>query len=304
MIVYYSNNDSRDMHLLLTDISFYLEKYFNATLVEKKYNTIKDNDIEITLMDTQLLIHIPEQDRFIGIDFTDNQSRLVSFFCSRNNSNDILLYAQLAMTELYHKSNTYNFKTKNSIYTPSFPYVSLEPYYEKRKTISEYIDKFVFWGNYKAMNRKAVELLQNENLFIGGGYTNNYFDEIIKYKVGLAIPGIGELCYRDIEYMAVGVPLMKFEYITQLNPPLIPDYHYISVPRIDTPEDYNSMGGILTKEREAEQRHADAYLKRYKEIKDDNVFLNFISNNARKYYETYLHPDTRTKHIIDLLELN
>ena len=49
MIVYYSNNDSRDMHLLLTDIAFYLEKHFNATLVEKKYNTIKDNDIEIAI---------------------------------------------------------------------------------------------------------------------------------------------------------------------------------------------------------------------------------------------------------------
>ena len=73
---------------------------------------------------------------------------------------------------------------------------------------------------------------------------------------------------------------------------------------IDTPEDYKSMGGILAREREAEQRHADAYLKRYKEIKDDTVFLNFISNNARKYYETYLHPDTRVKHVVSLLELN
>ena len=208
------------------------------------------------------------------------------------------------MTVLYQKSNEYKFKVKNSIYTTSLPGVSLDPYYEKRKTINEYIDKFVFWGNYELMNRNAVRLLQNEDSFIGGQYISNYFDELIKYKVGLAIPGLGELCYRDIEYMAIGIPLMKFEYITQLNPPLIPNYHYISIPRIDTPEDYNSMGGILSREREAEQRHVNEYLKRYNEIKDDNNFLNFISDNARKYYEIYLHPNTRTKHLINLLELN
>ena len=65
--------------MLLTDVALYLEKYFNATLIEKKYNTIEHNGIEITLTDPQLLIHIPEQDKFIGIDFTDNQSRLVNF---------------------------------------------------------------------------------------------------------------------------------------------------------------------------------------------------------------------------------
>ena len=304
MIVYYSDNNSRDMHLLLTNVALYLEKHFNATLVEKKYNTIKDNNVEITLIDTQLLIHIPEQDRFIGIDFTDNQSRLIELFETRNNPSDTILYSQFTMTTLYQRRGSYKFKAKNSIYTPAFPYISLEPYYEKRRAINEYIDKFAFWGNHEHMNRKAVTLLRDENLFIGGGYIDNYFDEIIKYKVGLAIPGIGELCYRDIEYMAIGVPLMKFEYITHLNPPLIPDYHYINVPRIDTPEDHNTMGGILAREREAEQRHANAYLKRFKEVKDDTAFLNFISDNARKYYETYLHPDTRVKHVVSLLELN
>lgn len=304
MVVYYSNNNSKDMHVLLTDIALYLEKYFNATLIEKKYNTIEYNNIKVTLSDPQLLIHIPEQDKFMGIDFTDNQSMLVGFFVLRNNPNDLLLYSQLGMTELNKKTDEYKFKIKNSIYTPSLPNMPLETYYEKRKAISEYIDKFVFWGNYKAMNRKAVELLQNNELFDGGDYISNYFDELIKYKVGLAIPGIGELCYRDIEYMAIGIPLMKFEYITQLNPPLIPNYHYISIPRIDTPEDHTIVGGILAREREVEQRHIDEYLKRYKEVKDDHDFLKFISDNARKYYETYLHPNTRTKHIIDLLELN
>ena len=304
MIVYYSDNDSKDIHIVLTDIALYLEKHFNATLIEKKYNTVKHNNVEFTLTDPQLLIYIPEQNKFIGIDFTDNQSRLVELFYLRNNPNDILLYSQFAMTTLYQKPDGHKFKAKNSIYTPSFHNISLEPYYEKRKMLTNYIDKFIFWGNYKHMNRKAIELLQNENLFAGGGYIDNYFDEVIKHKVGLSIPGMGELCYRDIEYMAIGIPLMKFEYLTQLNPPLIPDYHYINVPRIDTPEDHNTMGGILAREREAEQRHADAYLKRFKEVKDDTTFLNFISDNARKYYETYLHPDTRVKHVVSLLELN
>ena len=65
------------------------------------------------------------------------------------------------------------------------------------------------------------------------GSPNTYFEDLIKYKIGLSIAGRGELCYRDIEYMALGIPMIRFNYLSELNPNLIPNYHYISINRPD-----------------------------------------------------------------------
>lgn len=60
---------------------------------------------------------------------------------------------------------------------------------------------------------------------------DQYLEMAIKYKVGLGISSLAELCYRDIEYMAVGIPMIRLEYVTKTNPPLIPNFHYIAVDR-------------------------------------------------------------------------
>jgi hypothetical protein len=104
--------------------------------------------------------------------------------------------------------------------------------------------------------------------------------------------------------MALGIPIMRFKFVTNLNPPLIPNFHYISIDRIETEEDYNYNGGIIAKERLGGQDYADAYLNKFLQIKDDKWFLNYVSKNARKYYETYLHPKSRLYHVLDLLEIN
>ena len=77
--------------------------------------------------------------------------------------------------------------------------------------------------------------------------------------------------------MALGIPFLRFEYISELNPNLIPNFHYISVER---PDD-------LKIDRIGNEEHARMLEKRFLEVKDDTDFLNFISNNARNYYETY-----------------
>jgi hypothetical protein len=303
---------SHDFHVVLETLALYFKEQYKANMFYFNYDNYDDldsrtfliNDKKIVLQDTQLLIYYPDTDILKAIDFADMQPALVGLFFSRNNPNDILLFAQFGMTELVHKN--YKFKASSCIYAPCFPYnhVNMDDYYVKRKSISNLIDKFTFRGNIVGTNRTSIFLLKNEELFDGGEYVPNYFDDVIKYKVGLSIPGIGELCYRDIEYMAMGIPMMKFEYMTQLNPPLIPNYHYISINRdgIDSEED--KKFGLVGREREGDERHANAYIDKFKEIKDNKEFLEFISKNARQYYETYLHPSVRIKHITNLLEIN
>lgn len=120
-----------------------------------------------------------------------------------------------------------------------------------------------------------------------------YFNDLINHRVGLSVAGRGEICYRDIEYMAVGVPFIRFEYTSDLNPNLIPNYHYISVNR---PKD-------LIKDRMGNEVHARMIVDRFLEVKDDKDFLDFIANNAKLYYETYLKRYNNVSHTLKLLNL-
>jgi hypothetical protein len=170
----------------------------------------------------------------------------------------------------------------------------LEVHYEKRKTINNFIDKMYFRGT--SISDRPIVTHINQDYLNGYnpiGSPPTYFNDLINYKIGLSVAGRGELCYRDIEYMALGIPFIRFEYISELNPNLIPNFHYIS---IDRPED-------LLKDRLGNIEHAKMIEKRFLEVKDDLEFLNFISNNARDYYTTYLNRGNNVNHTLNLLGL-
>ena len=119
----------------------------------------------------------------------------------------------------------------------------------------------------------------------------SYYMELDKYNTPYDHPG--EFCYRDIEYMALGIPMIRFNYLSELNPNLIPNYHYISINR---PDD-------LIIDRLGNESHAKLIEERFLEVKDDYEFLNFISKNARQYYTDYLSRENRVNHTIKLLNL-
>jgi hypothetical protein len=147
----------------------------------------------------------------------------------------------------------------------------------------------------------------SENVFDGPtpvGGPEKYFDDVINYKVGLSVAGRGELCYRDIEYMAVGLPMLRLEYITQTNPPLIPNYHYIAIDRAkyNLPGSPNSVEWGAHLDREGGEIYVQAYKERFLEVKNDYKFLDFISNNAREYYNQYCSSSNRLSHLLKLLD--
>lgn len=123
------------------------------------------------------------------------------------------------------------------------------------------------------------------------GTTDEYFDDVIKYRVGLSIGGKGEVCYRDIEYMAMGIPMLRFTYTTPLSPILRPDYHYIAVPR---PAD-------LYRDREGGPEHARMLMDRFQQVRTNRDFLASIAANARQYYLDYLAPYAAVEHTLRLL---
>ena len=182
--------------------------------------------------------------------------------------------------------------------------MSLDDFYITRTLQRYFIDKMIFRGNIHSMPRNSVPLLANYEYFYGGEAINqyDYFNELTQYKIGLSIPGAGELCYRDIEYLGIGIPMLKFEYITQLNPPLIPNFHYISIDRIETERKYSDM--VIGLERVGGNMYSEKYIKKFEEIKNDKDFLEYVSKNGREYYEKYLCPLNRFNHIIKLLNID
>ena len=143
----------------------------------------------------------------------------------------------------------------------------------------------------------------SSDLFFEGpnsiGGSDAYFNEAIKYAVGLSVAGRGELCYRDIEYMAIGIPMLRFEYRSELYKKLLPDYHYISVPY---PNNMPLDNGLPT-DRLGLQEHSEMLLDKYLEVCKNTEFLNFISKNAIEYYDNYLAEKNSLLSTLEILGL-
>ena len=123
---------------------------------------------------------------------------------------------------------------------------------------------------------------------------SNYFDDLISHKIALSVYGRGEFCYRDVECFGVGIPIIRFEYLSSFNSPLIPNHHYISIPR---PNDMDLY-------RLGNEGHAKMIEGRYHEVINNKDFLDFISKNAKQYYDENFSLETKIKNTFNLLNLN
>lgn len=186
------------------------------------------------------------------------------------------------------------------IYFPHSPRLNLEPYFHKRKHITEFTDRMTFRGG--TAYRPILNYFSKDVLLDTDSLESEdaYFEDTIRHKVGLSIGGRGEFCYRDIEYMAIGVPFLRFQFQSQMLPGLIPNVHYISV---DVPDDLykDPHRDDMPDDKLGGEQHAKLLEQRFLEVKDDVDFLNFISRNARQYYETYLAPGQNVKYTLSLL---
>lgn len=296
IIYYHKKLDHYDMHHFINEIGLYVENKHNSQLIVFEKNEIINIDtLEFEVWDCEIIFYWPNENILKVITFADLPEKTLNLFYRRNNKNDVLIAAQIQKSHLtgYPKCN---FKLQTCGYIQSNTHINLDLYYDKRKSIKKFNDNLVFRGNVKHAARSSAELLTKSNYFIGPSTFNveEYFDDIINYKVGLSIPGVGEKCHRDVEYMAIGLPFIKFKYLLEWEPKLIPNYHYISIDRLDDSYTLERIGG---------QTYVDMYLKKFIEIKDNIEYLEFVSNNARLYYEKYLHPKTRVQTILEKLNL-
>lgn len=254
----------------------------------------EDQDFFVEMQDCEMIIedyHTKEtQILSVSDDLTPTSLNLQSY----DNTKKIFISQFIRDKVYHHVAKEHQHKYSPWIYFPSNEY-DLESYYKKRQDNAPQDSRMYFRG--ETFSRTILSHF-TPDVFYGGnsiGGFDTYANELIKFKLGLSVAGRGEMCYRDVEYMALGVPFIRFEYTTEFFEPLIPNVHYISVDRPDDLVDWMKL------DRLGEKHHAELIIKRYLEVKDDDEFLNFISKNAKEYYNKYLSPSSSVDFTIKML---
>jgi hypothetical protein len=287
------------------------KQYDDVTIVDLPY---LETEVEVfgdTVFITDCEVLITIDDRVVLLSFSDVVSRAQQLLFHRNNPSDLLVWSNYKSHEHIYSQAT--FQIKACPYVARYAAIDMDVYYHFRQT-THTEDKFFFRGNYTGLPRNVIHSLLEPPYTehysgISGLDPDRYFTTAIQHRAGLSIAGAAEFCYRDVEYMAIGLPILRFEFVHTMDPPLIPNVHYISVPRIDTRFEYERSCGEENfnthfRGRNADtDKYADAYYQRYLEVKNDADFLKFVADNARQYYEDYIHPATRTHHFLRLLNL-
>jgi hypothetical protein len=198
-------------------------------------------------------------------------------------------------------------RIKPWIFLPFKEFDILE-YRQKRESIQSLNDKMFWLGSGVDSYRKMIKIVDQKGFLqpINNTSHTDYLERLINSKIGLSYyldldkyntpyDHPGEFCYRDIEYISLGVPFIRIEFKDTTHDPLLPNHHYISIPREHAYVAYEKFG---------DEGVADLYIKRYQEVINDQEYLNYISKNQLLWSENNIINDSKEKLTFDLLELN
>lgn len=187
----------------------------------------------------------------------------------------------------------------------SFQEYDVEYFREVRNTCDTFNEKLFWQGSGIDSYRKVIKLLQDTPYFQPIEPTDNstYLLKLARSKIALSyymdldkyvtpFDHQGEFCYRDVEYLSLGVPFIRIEYKDNVYDPLLPNHHYISIPREHAHLAYNSKGNEGVKQ---------LILEKYLETVNDIDFLNFISTNQIVWYKKNI--ENKFELTFNLLEL-
>ena len=198
-------------------------------------------------------------------------------------------------------------KVKPWIFLP-YKEFDYDHYRELRKSKLKLEEKLFYLGSGIDSYRKSVQIVESKGLLqrTGNYEFKNYLDKMISSKIGLShyldldkyntpFDHPGEFCYRDIEYMSVGLPFIRIEYKDSVHDPLLPNHHYISIPR---------EKAYVAYEKNGDEGVADLYINKYLDVIDDHYLLNFISKNQIEWFDRNIKSPNIEKLTFELLELN
>lgn len=317
MTVYFFENVSyvyKGWDAVFKELVTYLKETHNAEIIYKANSPTKDGtyfyieEFDYKMKDCELIIYDEEKDILKAISFSEFHTDIWYVFTKRNKKEDLILITQF--DDWYNREletgipridlSEFNFKVGSTVFYTLLETIDYENFYAERnsKEFSSLEDRLFMLFMTERGDPPTLSKLGYLNEDLTPCDPLRYFQKAINYKIGLAVATSAEYAYREIEYMAVGIPFMRIEYLRQLDPPLISNYHYIAVDRAKNGLTYNS--GL---DRLGGEKFIKAYIDRFLEVKDDKEFLDFIAKNARDYYLNYCGPQNRLAHLVSLLKI-
>lgn len=275
---------------------YYKDAHKGQSLVSLGWQN-NDEDVKIPMYECEMIIEDYKNNETFIFSVADDLTSSILNLQNFPNVKKIFVSQFIREKINHHVSENNQNKYHPWIYFPSNEY-EIDKHYQNRKSNppSNY-DKMYFRGN--TSSRPILNFFNPDILHWGppiGGF-NEYVEEMSNFNVAFSVAGRGELCYRDVECMGLGLPILRFQYLSELSEPLIPNYHYISV---DRPDDLKNW---MRLDRNGSKHHADMITEKFLEIKNDKEFLTFISENARNYYDNYLSPTSSINYTLNLLGL-
>ncbi len=110
--------------------------------------------------------------------------------------------------------------------------------------------------------------------------TDEYLRELTEQGLALSVAGFGDICHRDIECFALGVPVLRPMIQGEFAVPIEANVHYIAVP-------YQTLGaGHRYPDHPADTAAlAQDILRMYRRVRGDVALLERVAANARAYYD-------------------
>lgn len=174
--------------------------------------------------------------------------------------------------------------------------------YNNRKPTNQ---NLVFRGLVFDLRKNIIMHIDDPTIKIidrrAGGTNLSYLDfikELANCKAALSLPGMSEICNRDIECFALGIPVLRPLLHTQFPDPLVPGYHYINV--------YNDCDYNITEGNPGYKYPSDfgKYLTaKWHIVRRNEEYLKFIGDNAREWYVKNCLIENNVNYLINQINL-
>lgn len=173
--------------------------------------------------------------------------------------------------------------------------------------INSTLKQLYFRGYMWDFRSKMTAGIHDDTILIVDKNQNNnnltyesYLLDLSKYRCALSLPGGTEVCNRDIECFAVGVPVLRPYLDIQYPDPLISNYHYINIYKDCKYWDGNPS--YLSYED-----FVNHLLDIWYKVQNNIEYLEFIRYNARQWFIKNCTLDNNIEYLlkqINLEELN
>jgi len=246
------------------------------------------------LTDTETIIENSETGEFIVLSFTEYFNNTTVHLAKNEKCKRVFL-AHFSYHNLYYWMKRDFAENLMGKVSPWFFGWSEEfdvDYYRNiRASSNDKISDKMFWkGSGTEIYRLGVKILGERNLIdLEKMEFNNYLTSLCNHKVALSYyldldkyttpyDHPGEFCYRDMEYVSLGVPFIRIEYKDSVHNGLYPNHHYISILREHAFDAYKQQGN---------EGVANLIEQKFNEVKNNEKFLNYISKNQIEWFDNY-----------------